>query len=298
MISNISPLAFSAELTAWARSQFASMKSQMIACIALLASPLLAQETVDPIDLEMGAAMEQNGSTAGMVEAIAQAQNKWEEKLNVTYKYLKGKMPAEEFSALQQAQRAWISFRDKQIESYDITYGTMDGSMWIPIHAAAVMGLTRKRAQELENLGGILNERSDALPSSLTLCEEKTKLFLESDYIDNPAVHRSFFTPDFAVLWIKACNPPEGETIYWGADPILETQDEDPAFLGIGPSELQDDGSIQVPVGFQHKGSSPYKKTFVFEQREGGWLIADIITTGLRDGPESEFKKLQVGLGE
>jgi hypothetical protein len=174
----------------------------------------------------------------------------------------------------------------------------MDGTMWIPIHAAAVMGLTKKRAQELENLRGILNERFDPFPSSLTLCEERTKHFLESDYIDNPALQRSLFTPEFAVLWIKACNPPEGETIYWGADPILETQDEDPAFLGIGPSELQDDGTIQVPVGFQHKGSSPYKKTFIFEQREGGWLIADIITTGLRDGPESEFKKLQVGLGE
>lgn len=138
---------------------------------------------------------------------------------------------------------------------------------------------------------------AETLPSSLPLCEEKTKLFLKSDYTGDLSVPRTFFTPEFAALWIKACSPPEGETIYWGADPILETQDEDPAFLGIGPAELQDDGTIQIPAGFQHRGSSPYKKTFVFEQRKGRWLIADIITTGLRDGPESEFKNLKTGLG-
>lgn len=135
------------------------MKRQIILCIALLASPLLAQESKDPIDIEMDVAMEQNGSTAGMVEAITQAQSSWEEKLNATYKSLKQKMPADEFSALQQAQRAWISYRDKQIESYGITYGKMDGTMWIPIHAGAVMGLTKQRAQELENILGLLNER-------------------------------------------------------------------------------------------------------------------------------------------
>ena len=139
---------------------------------------------------------------------------------------------------------------------------------------------------------------AETLPSSLPLCEEKTKLFLKSDYTGDPAVAQTLFTPEFATLWIKACNPPEGETIYWGCEPILETQDEDPAFLGIGPAELQDDGTIQVPAGFQHKGSSPYKKTFVFEQRKGRWLIADIITTGLRRGPESEFQKLATDLGQ
>lgn len=138
---------------------------------------------------------------------------------------------------------------------------------------------------------------AETLPSSLPLCEEKTKLFLKSDYTGDPAVAQTLFTPEFAALWIKACNPPEGGTNYWGSEPILETQDEDPAFLGIGPAELLDDGTIQVPVGFQHKGSSPYKKTFVFEQRKGRWLIADIITTGLRDGPKSEFKNLKTGLG-
>lgn len=142
------------------------------------------------------------------------------------------------------------------------------------------------------------------LPSSLPLCEEKTKLFLKSDYTGDLSVPRTFFTPEFAALWIKACNPPEGGTNYWGCDPILETQDEDPALLGIGPTELQDDGKIHVPVGYQHRHSDPYTKVFVFEQRKGRWLIGDIITNGVvnpstgevRSG-ESTYEDLKKNLG-
>ena len=75
---------------------------------------LRAQEEKDPIEIQMDAAMEENGSTAGMVDAITEAQAKWESKLNATYKSLKKKMSADEFAALQQAQRAWIAYRDSK----------------------------------------------------------------------------------------------------------------------------------------------------------------------------------------
>jgi uncharacterized protein YecT (DUF1311 family) len=137
------------------------MKNPLVflAILTSLSLALFAQEEKNPIDLEMDAAMEQDGSTAGMVEAITAAQEKWEAKLNSAYKVLKQKMPSEEFAALQQAQRAWIAFRDKQIESYSITYGLMDGTMWTPIHAGAVMRITKQRALELENYLGLLGER-------------------------------------------------------------------------------------------------------------------------------------------
>jgi uncharacterized protein YecT (DUF1311 family) len=137
------------------------MKNPLVflAILTSLSLALFAQEEKNPIDLEMDAAMEQDGSTAGMVEAITAAQEKWEAKLNSAYKVLKQKMPSEEFAALQQAQRAWIAFRDKQIESYSITYGLMDGTMWTPIHAGAIMRITKERALELENYLGLLGER-------------------------------------------------------------------------------------------------------------------------------------------
>jgi hypothetical protein len=148
-----------------------------------------------------------------------------------------------------------------------------------------------------------LSASAEPAKSSLQLCEEKTKAFLKTDYVSDPKIPKTFFTPEFAALWLKACNPPEGETIYWGADPILETQDTDPKLLGIGPAESTDD-KVFVPVGYKHAGQSPYKKIFVFEQHKGRWVIADILTdgvinpsTGERATMESEFQKLAANLG-
>ena len=116
-------------------------------------------EDKDPIEIQMDTAIEQNGSTGGQVEAITEANQKWETKLNAIYKSLKQKMQPDEFAALQQAQRAWITYRDKQLLSYESTYGKMYGSMWVPMHAYAVMNLTKKRVQELQTLLGLVEER-------------------------------------------------------------------------------------------------------------------------------------------
>ena len=116
-------------------------------------------EDKDPIEIQMEAAIEQNGSTGGQVDAITEANQKCETKLNAIYKSLKQKMQPDEFAVLQQAQRAWITYRDKQLLSYESTYGKMDGSMWIPMHAYAVMNLTKKRVQELQTLLGLVEER-------------------------------------------------------------------------------------------------------------------------------------------
>lgn len=141
-----------------------------------------------------------------------------------------------------------------------------------------------------------LSALAEPAKSSFKLCEEKTKAFLKTDYCMDPKIPKTFFTPEFAALWLKACNPPEGEAIYWGCDPILESQDADPQLLSLGPAET-DGENIAVPVVYKHQGAPSYSKVFVFTQSKGRWVIADIITTGLRDGPESEFKKLQADLG-
>ena len=118
-------------------------------------------EVKDPIDIAMDAAIDRNGSTAGMCEAFAAAHEKWEERLNAAWAKLKKKMPADEFAELQKAQRAWIAYRDLQIKSYEATYAKMDGTMWIPIHARAVMNLVKQRVQELRNVLGLLDERTE-----------------------------------------------------------------------------------------------------------------------------------------
>jgi len=272
--------------------------------ISLLASILLlhAEERKDPIDLAMDAAMEKNGSTAGMVDAITTANEQWEAKMNAVYKDLRWRMPAEEFSALQQAQRAWLIYREKQLQSYDSTYSKMDGTMWIPIRQSAIMGVTKQRAQELEHILSLLRERiSSTNPepvvnaTALSTCEEKTQQLLKSDYIDDPAIAKTYMTTEFAALWLKACNPPEGETIYWGCDPIMETQDTDPKRLSLGPAEAVG-YTIRVPVVYKHQGKPPFTKLFQFVEIQNTWRIADILTLGIQNAPQSEFENLRKNL--
>jgi hypothetical protein len=148
-----------------------------------------------------------------------------------------------------------------------------------------------------------LSASAEPAKSSLQLCEEKTKAFLKTDYVSDPKIPKTFFTPEFAALWLKACNPPEGETIYWGADPILETQDTDPKLLSLGPAEILQE-NILVPVSYKHQGLPPFTKTFAFVQQKGRWVIADIFTTGTinpstgkANGRESEFQKLSEDFG-
>ena len=147
----------------------------------------------------------------------------------------------------------------------------------------------------------ILNASAEPAESSLQLCEEKTKAFLKTDYCMDPKIPKTFFTPEFAALWLKACNPPDGEAIYWGCDPIMESQDTDPELLSLGPSEADGD-SILVPVVYKHESS--YTKTFVFVQFKGRWVISDIITNGILNpstgqirSNESEFQNLKTNLG-
>jgi uncharacterized protein YecT (DUF1311 family) len=139
---------------------FKSIKKILfIAAIFFVFSRGEGAEVKDPIDIAMEAAMYRNSSTAGMCEAISQAQKKWEARLNAAWAKLKSKMTADEFAELQKAQRAWLTYRDLQIQSYSATYGKMEGTMWIPCSASAIMEITKQRVEDLETILGLLDER-------------------------------------------------------------------------------------------------------------------------------------------
>lgn len=132
--------------------------------------------------------------------------------------------------------------------------------------------------------------------------------FLASDYT-NPSIAKQYFTPEFAALWSKACSPPEGEAIYWGADPILETQDIQPKLLSVGPQVKRGD-QILIPVQYQHRtqhfpkdkesylslDGKIFTKTFVLIAQDN-WKIADIQTSGLSKENVSELERLKRDFG-
>ena len=68
-----------------------------------------------------------------------------------------------------------------------------------------------------------------------------------------------------------------------------------PKLLSLGPASASN-GNVLVPVIFTHDGLQPFTKTFVFSKSGSTWRISDILTIGLRDGLESEFKNLKANL--
>ncbi len=201
-------------------------------------------------------------------------------------------------TAYPQVFNAVISFhRPVEFQNGGKTY-SVKAKTW----SDGVMGMNPNQAlvtrAVLEYIGAFLEvfdqaNRQEQTPESI--CEKMANAFLHSKYLDDPEVARKFMAPDFAKLWVKACNPPPYEVIYWGCDPLMESQDEEPTLLSLGPAKA-DGGLVNVPAVFQHKGMAPYTKTFVFTPTNGAWMISDILTTGLREGPESEFEKLKKDL--
>jgi uncharacterized protein YecT (DUF1311 family) len=97
-----------------------------------------------------------------MLDAIVVASREWDERMNEDYgklKKLKKLMPPDEWSAFVKAQKAWIAYRDVQIESLGITYAKMEGTMWLPARAHAEMDLTKQRSQFLQKTLELLSER-------------------------------------------------------------------------------------------------------------------------------------------
>jgi len=137
------------------------MKPPLLLIVFLaLAMPLRAgDEKKHPIDQAMDAAMERDPSTAGMVQAISNANKKWDKEMNALYQDLKKAMKPDEWAALVAAQKAWIAYRDAQTKSIAETYGHMEGTMWVPVSASSVMGLTKDRALFLQSLKETISER-------------------------------------------------------------------------------------------------------------------------------------------
>lgn len=154
--------------------------------------------------------------------------------------------------------------------------------------------LTACQATDSGNIGV---SASSPNAKDISACEQNTRSFLSSDYTGDNSVPVRYFTKEFAKLWLWACNPPPGEVIWWGCDPILETQDMEPKLVSFGPG-TSDGERVKVPVVYQHTGNSPYTKTFVFVSEGGAWRISDILTTGLRSGLESESARIAADYGK
>lgn len=108
--------------------------------------------TKHPIDLKTEAAEEKAMSTADQTQAQSNALKLWDAEMNRVYTKLRKRLKPATFSALQIAQRDWLKYRDSQQKLLGELYQEFEGTMFVPMHAAAVKEITRKRALELTRL--------------------------------------------------------------------------------------------------------------------------------------------------
>ena len=127
--------------------------------IIFLAHSAFAQphERNHPIDVRTDTCIDANPSTHGTLECLDDAHTEWDAELNRVYQVLLGELNDENQELLRAAQRAWIAFRDAELEALASVYGGLDGTMWLVVHADRRVSLIRRRAKELRDYLWSLN---------------------------------------------------------------------------------------------------------------------------------------------
>ena len=113
--------------------------------------PVQAKDVKNTIDLSTESCLNTNDSTAGMLECFTRAEQEWDTELNRVYKALQSKLKPAGQDALKQAQRAWITQRDKEFELINAIHGQMDGTMWIAVMANKRADVVKERALALQS---------------------------------------------------------------------------------------------------------------------------------------------------
>ncbi|MFP4391209.1 MAG: lysozyme inhibitor LprI family protein [Desulfococcaceae bacterium] len=82
-----------------------------------------------PLDRELDACLTLDPSTAGMINCLNLAYEKWDAELNRVYQELRRTLDPEGRKALQGAQRTWMAYRDAEFGLMERIYGPGDGSL-------------------------------------------------------------------------------------------------------------------------------------------------------------------------
>jgi uncharacterized protein YecT (DUF1311 family) len=114
----------------------------------------------DPLNIELTKCLDkkENQTTAGMCNCTYESLDKWDKRLNITYKNLISKLDSSAKPKLIEAQRQWIKFKEKEINLIDATFGSAQGTMWRIVRAEKVLDITRARTADLEEILKSLEE--------------------------------------------------------------------------------------------------------------------------------------------
>jgi uncharacterized protein YecT (DUF1311 family) len=122
---------------------------RFFAALAIAAAPLAASAHETGLSKPYAACMDKSGGvTMGMIECITAEHQRQDLLLNKAYKALMAGLPAPRKAQLQQAQRAWLNYRDANCAFYDDPGG---GTLARVNANDCMMTATAERARELES---------------------------------------------------------------------------------------------------------------------------------------------------
>jgi uncharacterized protein YecT (DUF1311 family) len=130
----------------------------VLAAPAALAQPDPEEHAIDQ---QLGLCLDEDPSTHGMLRCLATAYDAWDAEMNRAYEAVMAGVDAETRTALRDAQRRWLAFRDAELAALDAFYARQEGTMWLVIHADRTVDLVRRRAGALRDYAWVLQPEGE-----------------------------------------------------------------------------------------------------------------------------------------
>jgi uncharacterized protein YecT (DUF1311 family) len=114
-------------------------------CFARLSPP-----TLHPILLKGEECREKNQTTMGIQYCYQIEREEWDKELNKIYKKLLDEIQTPNTKeALKNAQRAWMAFRDQELEFLRHYYREREGTIWSIVAGRIIVNIVKDRVKEL-----------------------------------------------------------------------------------------------------------------------------------------------------
>jgi len=127
----------------------------LVACLGAVSR---ADDDKHPIDLWLKKALDRAASTADTRHALQTAEAKWDQEMNRAYKTLMRRLDRTQRAMLLRSQKAWLAFRDAEIQTSDAIVGSKQGTMWLPVIDEKHVDLVKARALQLADYDRLLDE--------------------------------------------------------------------------------------------------------------------------------------------
>ncbi len=136
------------------------MKQLLIIFLFVSLQSFSQSEKADPIDTAYDTCLKDSSTTAGMCNCGMAAMDAWDKALNANYKLLMKALSQPTKTDLINAQKEWITYRDKEFSLIDkIYYAEMQGTMYYSMAWYRKTQAVKNRAIELKRYYDLIKDK-------------------------------------------------------------------------------------------------------------------------------------------